>query len=207
MRRALPSRAASAFAAALVSLVPAGCATTRYTQSAVVAMPPDVKGKAGSSASLEIQGLKLRIESLDRAPEKAAIPRLGLRVVFEPKEIGYSFDPSQVVLRGGDGATFRPHVAGPGRLDTASWSCAAAALPDAAEPRYHLLAPKSCFDLDFDVTVGRDARLELVLDGLARGQKLLEPVALPVARRSGRTIDRVYWLEILTAPFAYGMGV
>ncbi len=206
MRPAFPSRARRVTVAVLVGLLPA-CATTRYTQSGIVALPPEVKGRPGSPASLEIEGLKLRIEGLDRAPERAAIPPLGLRVVFEPKEIGYAFDPNQVVLRGSDGATWRPHVVGPGLFDTRSWRCATGALPAAPEQRYHALAPKSCFDLDFDVTVEKDARLMLVLDGLARGQRRIEPLTLPVARRSGRTIDRVYWLEILLAPFAYGMGV
>jgi hypothetical protein len=207
MRHALPSRARSTFVAVLVGLLSAGCATTRYTQSGIVALPPDVKGHPGSAASLEVEGLKLRIESLDRAPQSQAIPRLGLRLVFDPKEIGYAFDPEQVVLRGSDGATWRPRVVGPGLFDTRSWRCAMGALSAAAEQRYHHLAPKSCFDLDFDVTVERDTRLVLVLDGLARGQRRIEPVTLPVARRGGRTIDRVYWLEILLAPFAYDMGV
>jgi len=206
MRPAFPSRARRATVAVLVGFLAAACATTRYTQSGIVSLSPEVKGRPGSAASLEIEGLKLRIEGLDRAPEKAALPRLRLRVVFEPKEIGYAFDPNQVVLRGSDGATWRPRDVGPGLFDTRSWRCATGALPAAPEQRYHPLAPKSCFDLDFDVTVEKDARLMLVLDGLARGQRRIEPVTLPVARRSGRTIDRVYWLEILLAPFAYGMG-
>ena len=203
MRHAPPSRARNIFVAVLVGLLPAACATTRYTQSGIVALPPDVKGKAGSAASLEIEGLKLRIESLDRAPHSQAIPRLGLRLVFDPKEIGFAFDPEQVVLRGSDGATWRPRVAGPGVFDNRSWRCTMGVPPAAPEQRYHSLAPKSCFDLDFDVAVEKDARLALVLDGLARGQRRIEPVTLPVARRSGRTIDRVYWLEALLAPLAY----
>lgn len=188
MRPAFLSRARSAVLAVLVGLLPAACATTRYTQSGIVALPPDVKGRPGSTASLEIEGLKVRIETLDRAPQSEAIPRLALRLVFEPKEIGYAFDPDQVVLRSGDGTTWRPHV------------------PGVSEPGYHFLAPKSCFDLEFDATVAKATRLSLVLGGLARGQRLIEPLTFTVARRSGRTIDRVYWLEILLAPFAYGMG-
>lgn len=117
MRPAFLSRARSADVAVLVGLLPAACATTRYTQGEIVALPPDVKGRPGSTASFEIEGLKLRIETLDRAPQSQAIPRLALRLVFEPKETGYAFDPEQVVLRGGDGATWRPHVAGPGTFD------------------------------------------------------------------------------------------
>ena len=44
------------------------CATTRYTQSRIETVPSDVKGHAGSRASVEIEGLKIRIESLDRTP-------------------------------------------------------------------------------------------------------------------------------------------
>lgn len=54
--------------------------------------------------------------------------------------------------------------------------------------------------------MAKDTRLALVVGGLARGQRRIEPLTLTFARRSGRTIDRVCWLEILLAPFAYGMG-
>jgi hypothetical protein len=85
MRPAFLSRARSAVVAVLVGLLPAACATTRYTQSGVVALPPDVKGRPGSAASLEIEGLKLRLETLDRAPQSQAIPPLGLRIVLRPR--------------------------------------------------------------------------------------------------------------------------
>ena len=81
------------------------CATTRYTQSRIEKVPSDVKGRSGSRASVEIEGVKVRIESLDRAPREETIPRLSLRAVFEPRELGYSFDPGQVVLRDGKGAS------------------------------------------------------------------------------------------------------
>jgi hypothetical protein len=174
MRRALPSRACRAVAAVLVGVLPAACATTRYTQSGVVALPPDVKGKPGPSASLEIEGLKLRIEGLDRAPQSEAIPRLALRIVFDPRELGYSFDPGQVVLRGPDGGEWR-----------------------APGGRYQPVYPQASFDLAFDTVVPPEATLELVLGGLARGPKRLEPVTLRLARRPGRSIDRVYWLEAI----------
>jgi hypothetical protein len=41
--------------------------------------------RPGSSASLEIEGLRLRIETLDRAPQSQAIPPLGLRIVLRPR--------------------------------------------------------------------------------------------------------------------------
>ncbi len=51
-----------------------------------------------------------------------------------------------------------------------------------------------------------ETEAELVLDGLARGPKRLAPVTLRLARRSGRSYDRLYWLEaigyVLMAPLA-----
>jgi hypothetical protein len=184
MRQVLPSRALRACVAVLVGLSSAACATTRYTQSAVVAVPPGVEGRAGSSASLEIEGLKLRIETLDRAPRSEAIPPLALRIVFDPRELGYSFDPGQVVLRGADGREWR-----------------------AAGGEYHPVYPKASFDLSFDGTVSREATLDLVLGGLARGQKRLEPVTLRLARREGRSYDRLYWLEAIGYAVLVPIGV
>ena len=174
MRRSLPSRASRAFVAVLVGLLPAACATTRYTQSGITALPPDVKGHPGSAASLEIEGLKLRIETLDRAPRSEAIPPLALRIVFDPRELGYWFDPGQVVLRSADGKEWRP-----------------------SGSEYQPVHPKSSFTLGFDAAVSREATLELVLGGLARGQKPLRPVTLRLARREGRSYDRLYWLEAI----------
>lgn len=188
-------------------LLPAACATTSYSRSGVATLPKGVKGKAGSNASVEIEGLKIRLESLDYAKRRAAIPSFALRLVFDPRELGYSFDPAQVVLRDASGAAWRPRVHGPGRFATGPWSCSVAVVEDTSAPSYHALAPGSCFELAFDVALGPDARLELALGGLARGRKRLAPVALPLARREGRSIDRVYWLEVLLAPLALYGGV
>ena len=174
MRSAQPWRAQRAVIAVLVGLLPAACATTRYTQSGIVALPPDVKGHPGSAASLEIEGLKLRIETLDRAPRGQAIPSLALRIAFDPRELGYWFDPGQVVLRSADGGEW--HASG---------------------GEYRPVYPKASFDLAFDATVSKEASLELVLGGIARGQKRLEPVTLRLARREGRSYDRLYWLEAI----------
>ncbi|HSD28856.1 MAG TPA: hypothetical protein VLL75_16260 [Vicinamibacteria bacterium] len=174
MSQALPSRVRRTLVALLVGFLSAACATTRYTQTAVVAVPTGLKGNSGAKASLEIEGLKLRIEALDRAPEKAAIPPLRLRVVFDPPTLGYSFDPGQVVLRGADGREWR-----------------------ASGGAYQPVFPDGMFELAFDVAVPRDASLELVLSGLARAQKRLEPVTLRLARRRGSSIDRMYWLEFI----------
>jgi hypothetical protein len=162
------------------------CATTRYTQSRIEAVPSDVKGRPGSRASVEVEGLKVRIETLDRAPLGEAIPRLALRVVFEPRELGYSFDPGQVVLRGRSGE-WRARGSG-----------------------YSLVQPGSHVDLVFDVVVTPEAQVDLILDGLARGPKRLAPVTLRLGRHAGRSYDRLYWLEaigyVLMAPLAVAGG-
>jgi hypothetical protein len=174
MRHGLSSPVRHAALAVLAGALLPACATSRYTQSTVVAVPPDVKGRPGTAASLEIEGLKLSLECLDRAPRAEEIPSLALRIVFHPRELGYSFDPGQVTLRGADGIEWRP----PGG-------------------RYYTVFPKAAFDLAFAATVPADTSFELVVGGLARGQKRLEPVTVRLARRAGRSIDRAYWLEFL----------
>ncbi len=161
------------------------CATTRYTQTGIDALPPHVEGRTGSTAAVEIEGLRLRIRTLDRSPEREAIRRLALQIEFEPRELGYSFDPGQVRVRTPDGREWR-----------------------ARGGRYHPLHPKATFDLHFDVSVEPETRVELVLGGLARGTKRLEPVSLGLSRQRGTSIDRMYWLEavgyamaILTYPY------
>lgn len=161
-------------------LLPAACATTRYTQSGFAALPPGVEGRAGASATLELDGLKLRVESLDQVARGEEIPPLALRLSFDPSVLGYSFDPGQLSLRGRDGATWRARVA------------------DGAG--YRALLPGSGYEVAFDVAVTPDAPVDLVVDGLARGSKRLPPVTITLARRSGRSLDRVYWLEVLLAP-------
>jgi hypothetical protein len=201
----MTSRKLARLAVSAACLLPAACATTSYSRSGVAAVPEGVKGSRGPSASLQIEGLKLRIESLDYAKKGEALPPLAVRLVFDPSEIGYSFDPGQVVLRAADGSTWSPRVHGPGQFTTPSWSCSVADV--SAEARgYRLLAPRSCFELAFDVALSADARLELELSGFARGRKRLDPVRLPLARRSGRSLDRVYWLEVLLAPLALAGG-
>jgi hypothetical protein len=150
------------------------CATTRYTQSRIEAMPPDVKGRPGAAASVEIEGLKLRIETLDRTPQPQGIPHLSLRLVFQPRELGYSFDPGQVVVRNADGGEWRS----PGG-------------------EYRPVYPNASFDLAFDVAVTPQTQVDLVLGGLARGPKRLAPVTLRLSRHAGRSYDRLYWLEAI----------
>ena len=161
------------------SVLSGGCATSHYTQSRIEVGRPDAEGPAGSAVSFEIDGLRVAIQTLDRAPEPETIPRLRLRLVLDPDELGYSFDPGQVVLRTGDGGEWR-----------------------AAESRYVPVNPKSAFELAFDARVEPEARVELELGGLARGTKRLEPVTLRLFRQRGRSIDRLYWLEAI----GYGLA-
>jgi hypothetical protein len=194
-------------AVSVACLLPAACATTSYSRSGVAAVPAGVKGSRGSNASLQVEGLKLRIESLDYAKKGDALPPFAVRLVFDPSELGYSFDPSQVALRAPDGSTWQPRVHGPGQFKAPSWTCSGTGFTSAEARGYHLLAPRTCFELSFDVALSADTRLELELAGFARGRKRLEPVRLALTRRSGRSIDRVYWLEVLLAPLAmYGGG-
>jgi len=156
------------------SALSSACATTRYTQSRIETAPHETKGRAGEAVSVEIEGLKVRVESLDRAPRGQGIPNLGLRLVFDPDALGYSFDPGQVVLRAADGQEWRAAASG-----------------------YRPLHPKAHVDLAFDTAVGPEGRFDLVLGGLARGPRRLEAVTLRLARREGRSIDRMYWLEAI----------
>lgn len=163
----------------LAVLVAAGvlssaCATTRYTQSRIQTGSPERKGQAGEAVSVQVEGLKVRVESLDRAPRGQEIPNLGLRLEFDPDALGYSFDAGQVVLRAPDGREWR-----------------------AAGSGYQPLHPKARVDLVFDASVGPGGRMDLVLDGLARGTRRLEPVTLHLDRHSGTSIDRLYWLEAI----------
>lgn len=162
-----------------------GCATKRYAGSSVVSLPAGLQGKVGGrKASLEIEGLKVRIEAAGQEAEAGENPRVSLQLRFDPQELGYSFDPARVVVRGGEGREWRPEV------------------PSGYRP----LVPGSTFGLSFDVETAPASRLSLVLDGLARGAKRLEPVVLPIGPRTWSSIERVYWLEILLAPLALAGG-
>lgn len=196
------ARLAKLAALGACSLLGAACATTSYSRGGVAAVPAGMKGKAGANASVEIEGLRVRIESLDYAKKGETLPPLAVRLVFDPSELGYSFDPGQVTLRAADGAAWKPSVHGPGQLVTPSWTCSGIGSASAEARGYHLLAPRTCFELAFDVALTADAMLELELAGFARGRKRIDPVKLALARRGGRSLDRVYWLEVLLAPLA-----
>ncbi len=189
------------------SLLGAACATTSYSRSGVAAVPEGVKGSRGSNASLQIESLRVRIESLDYAEKGESLPPFAVRLVFDPRELGYSFDPGQVALRAADGTVWRPRVHGPGLLAATSWTCSRAGFADGEARGYHLLAPRTCFELAFDVALHADATLELELGGFARGRKRIEPVRLALARRDARSIDRMYWLEAIGVALAAPLAV
>jgi hypothetical protein len=170
MRRVLPPPGTRGLVA-LAGLACAACATTPYTRSAVVTSPAS---KANTIASIEVERVKLRIEPLDRAVDGEAIPPLKVRIAFDVREVGYSFDPGQVVLRGPDGRQW--HANGSG---------------------YQPLLPNDTVDLGFDAVVEPEVPFELVVGGLARGPKRLETVKLRLVRRHGRSLDRLFWLELL----------
>jgi hypothetical protein len=161
----------------------AACATTRYTQSRIEALPPDVAGRPGSSASIDIDGLRLHIQLHDRTREEETIRHLALSIVFDTDRPDYSFDPGQVLLRTADGREWR-------------------GADEGSVPLY----PGAVFDLAFGTPVEPKARPELVIGGLTRGNTPLDPVSVVLARHRERTIDRVYWLEgvgrLLVGPWA-----
>jgi len=154
----------------------AGCATKRYAGSSVVSLPAGLQGRIGGrAASFELDGLKVRLEAAGQEAGPADSPRVSIAIRFDPRELGYSFDPAQVVVRDPDGHTWPAQVVG----------------------GYRPLAPGSSFGLSFAVEAARESRLTLVIDGLARGARRLDPVELPIGPRRWSTIERVYWLEAI----------
>lgn len=150
-------------------LLSGACATAHYTQSRIATEATD---RATTHARFRVQGLKVAIETLDRTPEETPSRDLGLRVVLEPDELGYSFDPGQVVLRNAEGREWRAWKHG-----------------------YHPIHSETSFDLHFDAAVEPDARLELVVGGLARGPHRLPPATFRVALGHGRSYRGAPWLE------------
>jgi hypothetical protein len=163
-------------------LVTSGCATSRYSQSRIATAPGASTGRGAHGVVFEIDGVKTRVETLDRAPQGGQAPRLSLRISFEPRALGYSFDPGQVVLRTDDGE-WRPTQNG-----------------------YRPVLPDSSFELSYSVGVDTQQHAELVVSGLARGKAALAPVTLRISRHEATSIDRMYWLEAigvaLAAPLA-----
>jgi hypothetical protein len=176
------SRLAKSLVLAVASTLSAACATTRYTQSRIA--PPQAKGRGAEAARLEIEGVKVRVESLDRAPREQGTPSFAVRVVFAPEALGFSFDPGQVVLRDAGGRTWHAGAGG-----------------------YQPLGSGASFDLSFDAAVAPGKPMELVLGGLACGTKRIEPVTLRLARGEGRSYDRLYWLEALGKVLLVPLGI
>jgi len=179
----MTTRALGRLAVLATCLVPVACATSRYSQSRIETVSKGGQGRGAAQATLEVDGVKVRIASLDRVRQGEAAPTLSLRMELEPRALGYSFDPGQVVLRLADGRESRALSSG-----------------------YRGLAPNSSVDLVFDAAVPEGQAVELIVAGLARGKTELAPVTLRLSRHVGTSIDRMYWLEAigvaLTAPLA-----
>ncbi|HEX9188818.1 MAG TPA: hypothetical protein VGB87_17180 [Vicinamibacteria bacterium] len=170
------ARAKTALVALAAALLLGGCATTYYSGARVVSLPSGHPGKVGGrSASFDLEGLKVRLDASGEVAKKGHVPRVSLRIRFDPPEIGWSFDPGKVVVRDAEGRT---------------WPAAAAA-------GYRPLVPGASFDLSFDVLAAPDSRLTLVIDGIARGARPLDPVALPIGPKRWGSIERLYWLEAI----------
>jgi hypothetical protein len=180
-----------------------GCSTAGYSGSRIEMPAADGKARGGTTLSFQIDALKVSIHGGDVTREGGTVPRLRLLLVFEPPEIGYSFDPSQVVLRSAEGQEWRPRAWGPGLLDGKTPTCSAPQLGE-ADSSYHFLSPKTCFGLAFDLTIEADTRVDLVLGGLARGRRALDPVTLRISRKSWRSIEHIWPLEILLLPVSGG---
>ncbi len=160
------------------------CESYDYHATAIAPLSsPSTPEQAGTSTTFDVEGLTVRIVSQDVASEGQPAPPLALRLLFEPREIAYSFDPGQVVLRGADGSEWHPRVRGPGRVDRKTHTCAGDDGDSAeGESRYSFLSPKTCFDLFFEATVEPASRWELILAGLARGRRRLDPVGFRLSR-------------------------
>jgi hypothetical protein len=115
---------------------------------------------------VEVEGLTLRIETLDRTPEAEGPRPLSLRFTFETEVLGYSFDPGQVVLRAEDGREWRGSGGG-----------------------YRPLYGKTSVDVHFGTRLEPGAHLELEVGGLARGPRRLPGARFQLVRVGGRSID------------------
>ena len=80
------SRFARALLFLAVAALSGACATTRYTQSRIA---PGTSDRTATQACFRVEGLKIAIETLDRAPEEAPATHLALRFHLEPEELKY----------------------------------------------------------------------------------------------------------------------
>jgi len=173
-------------AALVVCWVACGaCATTRYSETRMIPAA-DVRGRADSRLSLHVDDAKISIETRDRVPRDSEPTRLVLEIAFEPHVLPYSFDHSQVVLR----------VHGKGE-----WR------PESSPAGYVPITSGSKFTLVFGTSVTPGSEAELEIGGLARGAEPVDAVLLRIGRRSGTSIDRMYWLEALAYPVGLLLGL
>jgi hypothetical protein len=165
------------------ALALAGCSTTTRSITGLAPAAPGTPARDRAAASIRLgldEGLRAEVRATDAAPAGDAVPALGLRLVFDPKVLGYSFDGGQLVLRDGRGGEWRPASARTGWMRHGE--CEIASGPAAAPGGYVPVARGSCVDVGFDRAVRPGERLELVIAGAAVGQRRLEPVTVALAR-------------------------
>jgi hypothetical protein len=191
----MSGRAAGSLPVLVAATMAAGCTTVAYNGAGIQTTAEAARRAGGTHASFAVEGLRIEVRSGDVAREGEPVPPLSLLLVFDPPEIGYSFDPGQVDLRAEDGTAHRPRVRGPGLLG--SYECRVTLPAADAPPGYHLLSPHTCFELAFDLAVAPGSRADLVLGGLALGSRRLDSPTLHLSRRHWRQIEHVWPLEIL----------
>jgi hypothetical protein len=203
------------------------CATTTRSVTGLVPSAPGGSGASGGgrpAASIRLsldENLRAEVRADDVAPEGDAVPALVLRLVFDPKVLGYAFAPGQLVLRDGRGGEWRPTSASAGRMSQGACTDPTTGASDAIA-RFVPLVPGSCAYVGFDRPVRPGEPLELVIGGAALGQRRLEPVTVALARTeqksrrpapavadAGRGVGKVLQvaLTILLAPLAMAGGM
>jgi hypothetical protein len=179
-----------------------GCSTTTRSISGLApsASGEPARGRVAPSIRLSLdESLRAEVQATDAVPSGGAVPALSLRLVFEPKVLGYSFDAGQLVLRDGRGGEWRPARASAGRMRYGA--CEIASGPPDAVNGYVPLARGTCVEVGFEHPVPPGERLELVIVGAAVGQRRLAPTTVALARteQKSRKADPAF-VEILTLP-------
>jgi hypothetical protein len=180
------------------------CSTTTSTVTGLALAAPGEPGRRRVGPSIRVtldERLRAEVRTTDRVPADAASPALSLSLAFDAKELGYSIHAGQLVLRDGRGGEWRPASA------SAAWmrygSCEGGGRASAGDPLvgYVPVARGSCVLVEFDRGVGPGERLELVIAGVAVGQRRLDPVTVSLTRteQKSRKADPVL-VEFLTLP-------
>jgi hypothetical protein len=148
--------------AVLAAVLLSACSTTtsRVTGLAPAAGQSPRQAERAVWLSLDA-GLRAGLRATDTSAPGEAAPDFRLEIEFQPKALGYSFDPAQLALRDGRGGEWRP-VGEPGT--------------------YQPLVRGSRFTVQFERPVPDGERLELVVAGAAVGSRRLEPVSVALSR-------------------------